>query len=370
MTGCYLTSLPFEFMRSTADFDPDWAGSYFLPRDTVKPSTALCRRIWPALDQWKEAHDSASSTVEANKAAGAFLELLAWLRVVLLQDAVFLQKHYPQHPIFQDPAFHSREFAAFALQIEDACRTAEEDTYVATIDRAIPAVAEKLRALSSQQTASNLWTERAFVELTNQVKELSKKVEDLSKVSYTISISPGRSTISQQIEMPKRGRPTAASRMTMPAQEPSRAAAAPPASSTAVKEQDTVVQPSTASRPALPASVKPQVPKFEFPLDIKTVSDLWHLWKQGRAGMPSIESLEATWGSTWRPKSQKSVFCGRKAIVDFISRKLHELGGETNVAEHSRVIQRIEQLCPEWSLDKVTKAIKNGDIERKWLSVA
>jgi hypothetical protein len=84
MTGCYLTSLPFEFMRSTADFDPDWAGSYFRSLATVKPSPSLCRRIWPALDQWQEVHNSVSTTVEANKAAGAFLELLGWLRVVLL----------------------------------------------------------------------------------------------------------------------------------------------------------------------------------------------------------------------------------------------------------------------------------------------
>jgi hypothetical protein len=360
-------------MRSTADFDPDWSGSYFLPRDTVKPSAALCRRIWPALDQWKEAHDSASSAVEPNKAAGAFLELLAWLRVVFLQDAVFLQKHYPQHPIFSDPVFHSQEFAAFALQTEDACRIAEEDTYVATIDRAIPAVAEKLRSLSSQQAASNLWTERAFVDLANQVKELSKKVEELSKVSYIIRISPGRSTISQQIEMPKRGRPRAAGRVTMPAAQapsPAAAAAAPLASSTTVGEPDAVIQASTTSPPALPASAKPQAPQFKFPLDVKTVSDLWRLWRHGRAGMPSIESLEAAWGSAWRPKSQKSLFCSRKAIVDFIARTLHELGGETNAAEPSRVIQRIEQLCPGFSLDKVTKAIKSGDIERKWPSDA
>ncbi|KJZ70635.1 hypothetical protein HIM_09955 [Hirsutella minnesotensis 3608] len=26
MTGCYLTSLPFEFMRAVADFDPEWSG--------------------------------------------------------------------------------------------------------------------------------------------------------------------------------------------------------------------------------------------------------------------------------------------------------------------------------------------------------
>jgi hypothetical protein len=112
MTGCYLTSLPFEFMRSTADFDPDWSGSYFLPRDTVKPPFALRTRIWPSLDEWKYAHDAGSSSVEANKAAGAFLELLDWFRDVLLQDAVFLQKPYPRHPLFQDPVFQGPQFAA------------------------------------------------------------------------------------------------------------------------------------------------------------------------------------------------------------------------------------------------------------------
>ena len=86
--------------------------------------------------------------------------------------------------------------------------------------------------------------------------------------------------------------------------------------------------------------------------------------------MPSIESLEATWGSSWRAKSQKSVFSGRKIIVDFILCKLYELGAEANIDEHLLVIPRIQHLCPEWSLDKVTKAIKNGDIERKWLPVA
>jgi hypothetical protein len=82
--------------------------------------------------------------------------------------------------------------------------------------------------------------------------------------------------------------------------------------------------------------------------------------------MPSIESLEANYGAAWRPKSQKSVFCGRKAIVDFILRKSRERGGAESAAEHPRVIAQMEELCPKWSLDKVTKAIKNGDLERRW----
>lgn len=357
-------------MRSSADFDPDWSGSYFLPRDTVKPPLTLCQRIWPALDKWKQAHDADSPSVEANRAAGAFLELLGWLRTVLLQDAVFLRKHYPLHPLFQDPVFRSAEFATFAQYVEDACRAAEEDSYMATIDRAIPAVAEKLRALSSQQSAASFWMERAFSELAAQNRELAaqnrrlaEKLDELSEAEYTLTINPGRSTVSRRPEMPKRGRPTvptAPGRVATPISPQPRAAAAPSGPPTARGEQG------TASQPPAPPAEQGEVPKFGVPLDVRKISDLWHVWRHGRAGMPSVESLEATYGSDWRPRSQKSVFCGRKAIVDFILRKSRERGGAESAAQHARVISQMEQLCSNWSLDKVTKAIKSGDLEQRW----
>jgi hypothetical protein len=359
MTGCYLTSLPFEFMRSSAGFDPDWSGSYFLPRDTVKPPHALLRRIWPDLDTWKEVHDTASLAVEPNKAAGAFFELLSWLREVVLQDAVFLRKHYPRHPIFRDPVFRSREFAAFATHIEDACRTAEEDSYVATLDRAIPAVAEKLRSLQSQQLAMNLAVDRMFYQLTMDVNKVSKQISDLSRVNYTVMISPGQSTISQRLEMPKRGHCGAPARLATPTHT-SRAAAPLHTTPTPTDEQAAAGQ----TPPA--AADGPQIPRFEFPLDLKSVRELWTVWKHGRAGMPSIESLEADYGSTWRPKHQKSVFSARKAIIDFIAQKARERGDEHDVGLHSLVITRIEELCADLSLDKVRKAIKNGDLDRRW----
>jgi len=40
MTGCYLTTLPFEFMRGQADFEPAYASSYFLARD-IQPLERL-----------------------------------------------------------------------------------------------------------------------------------------------------------------------------------------------------------------------------------------------------------------------------------------------------------------------------------------
>ena len=65
MTGCYLTSLPLYFMRAVADFDPEWAGCYFIPQSTVKPEPSLLSRIWPELDSWKEVFDRPSATTTA-----------------------------------------------------------------------------------------------------------------------------------------------------------------------------------------------------------------------------------------------------------------------------------------------------------------
>jgi hypothetical protein len=91
MTGCYLTTLPRAFMRGIADFDPEYASSYFLPRETVAPPAQLLSRVWPDLDRWQAAHlgrADATEQVEPNLAAGGFLELLQRLRTVFLQVRV------------------------------------------------------------------------------------------------------------------------------------------------------------------------------------------------------------------------------------------------------------------------------------------
>lgn len=87
MTGCYLTTFLRAIMRGIADFDPQWASSYFLPRDTVhQPS--LSQRVWPGLDRWQAAHLErldVTEQVQPNLAAGGFLELLQRFHSVFLQ---------------------------------------------------------------------------------------------------------------------------------------------------------------------------------------------------------------------------------------------------------------------------------------------
>jgi hypothetical protein len=47
MTGCYLTTLPRQFMRGAADFSPDYESSYFIAREEVKPPQSLLSQVWP-----------------------------------------------------------------------------------------------------------------------------------------------------------------------------------------------------------------------------------------------------------------------------------------------------------------------------------
>jgi len=99
MTSCYLTTLPFEFMRGQADFEPAYASSYFLARD-IQPVERLQRLVWPNLDRWQAAHlelPKATEKVEPNLATSGFLELLDRLRDVFLQVSITLSSspfHY------------------------------------------------------------------------------------------------------------------------------------------------------------------------------------------------------------------------------------------------------------------------------------
>jgi hypothetical protein len=64
MTGCYLTDLPRQFMRGVADFEPDYASSYFVPRWTIVPPLSLRQRVWPQLDRWRQAHLNLPGAIE------------------------------------------------------------------------------------------------------------------------------------------------------------------------------------------------------------------------------------------------------------------------------------------------------------------
>jgi hypothetical protein len=140
-------------MRDIADFKPDYALNYFVPRETVKPPLFLRRRVWPQLNRWRVAHldqPGASEVVKPNLAAGGFLELLDKLCDVFLQDSVFIWRSHPHYLMFCDVLFATAEYAAFATAVEAATDTfRHEDLHLVAIKKAIPSVNKRLRSITS-----------------------------------------------------------------------------------------------------------------------------------------------------------------------------------------------------------------------------
>ena len=346
MTGCYLTSLPREFMRATADFDPEWPGSYYIPRATVLPPPALAAAVWPEIESWKARLESGEA--EQNKAAGAFLELLDWLRLVLLQDAPFLLAEYPEHPIFQSSVFHSLEFSIFAARVRETSHDIQEDPHSVAIEKAIPAVSEKLRTLATQLAASERFHIQRYQELLRQFQHVQRQLDDLTRGSWTTYFSPyGRHTTQQFQHHTQQFQHTQTSPL-QPQPQPQPQPSTPPLPQTLGQAVRSPLEPIT-----LNSSHQPQQ-LYRLPRDTKSVVELVQIWREGVAGMPSVTSLEQRWGSRWRPASEKAFYCTRKIIIDEVARRAAAKG----LTEYEVAKQMDREKGPA-SLDKVMKVIRS-----------
>lgn len=359
MTGCYLTSLPFEFMRAVADFDPDWSGSYYVPRSHVEPSAYLLSKVWPQLDEWRrafEAPDDTTIPVQQNKAAGAFLELLAWLREVVLQDAAVIISLFPSHPLFQDPVFSTPEFGMFRHQVLAACQTAHKDTHITAIERALPAVAEKLRTIASQQTHDALASAQREGRLIEKLEVLEKKFEDFQQMSFTFTISPGGTRGQQRVEISEEGNRYSISDRG-PFQQIPRSVAvnAGPATPPLLDVPSQSVPPLPPKRP----DEKP--PEWTLPRDLKTVVDLLVAWEHGWGFMPAVKVLDERWQHRWRPLKERQFYSSRRMIVDEIYRR-------SRVSLDALTPREVARLMDEergrGSLDSVFKGIKRRKTEQ------
>jgi hypothetical protein len=333
-------------MRASADFDPHWAGAYFLPRATVVPPASLTSAVWPALDDWKDQFaNPESSGVELNLAAGAFLELLDWLRLVLLQDSVLMRKAFPDHPIFLDPLFSSPEYGLFAAKVEDACSQVYEDSRALAIEKAVPEIAEQMRKEFNLRLTLERSAERRHAEVVSAINLLKQSIDTLSQATYFIELTPNRRHASQRVESRREQQRGQEASLTPPSVHLSGVSSRPTSQAQALFPQPASI--STAA----PTSNQP--PSFTLPRTIDTVQNLLGLWRRGMGIMPSIDSLEQTWGSRWRPKSEKNFFSTRKSIIDEVVKRAIASG-----LPELEVARRMDLQRGKDSLDKLMKSLR------------
>jgi hypothetical protein len=364
MTGCYITTLPFEFMRATADFEPMWAGSYHIPRAAIQPEPWLRSQIWPQLDRWRdfEADD---------KATGAFIELLHWLRDVLLQDAVFLMAKYPGHPVFRDPVFWSPQFNAFAAKVRAAAQESFEDDRGTAIEKVIPEVSEKLRSLTAHQLAVEKAVERRHSEMLQEVKMLKAQIADLCQMEYQVvtTFTPGGRLHRTEQFARRQGYEASPLPPEPPRRRPLTPDAGPPLTSVSSLEAPATTTTTAAATATVAGVSSPAVlgapamtlarqgpPQIRFPRTLRTVWDLYHLWRRGFAMMPSIDELERQWGSQWRLRNERQLFSMRKVVVDEVVRLAGARGCPEEDAVRELEKQRVEG--GNLSLDALAKRLR------------
>jgi hypothetical protein len=105
---------------------------------------------------------------------------------------------------------------------------------------------------------------------------------------------------------------------------------------------------------AADAAVAGTVTQYTIPRDIRTVYQLWVLWKVGDRNMPSIQHLEHMFGAAWRPACEKTFFHRRKVIIDELERRA---AAEPMRPEASIAVE-MDLEHGGGSLDKLQKAIK------------
>jgi hypothetical protein len=191
--------LPRQFIRGIADFKPDYASNYFVPRKTVKPPPSLRQRVWPQLDRWRATHldqPGANKIVKPNLTAGGFLKLLNKLRDVFLQDSVFIQRSHPHHLMFRDALFATAKYAVFVTAVEAATDTlCHKDPHLVAIEKAIPSVNKRLQSITSVIQTKQASHAVTLAQVTGTVNELASKLNDFLTGSFSLTFTPGKSRI-------------------------------------------------------------------------------------------------------------------------------------------------------------------------------
>ncbi len=83
-------------------------------------------------------------------------------------------------------------------------------------------------------------------------------------------------------------------------------------------------------------------PQIRFPRTLRTVGDLYQLWRHGLALMPSVDELERRWGPRWRLRSERQLFSTRKVVMDEVVRLAAARGWSEEDAVRELEKQRID----------------------------
>jgi hypothetical protein len=379
MVGCYLNSLPREFMRKMAGH-PIQAGCFEIRSASAAPPDALLSLIWPELDIWKGRFGPDAGQVDDLAAAG-FTNLLFYLREVILQDSVALRLRFPDNAVWTHPVFQHAAYEPYARQVAACLHEGESPNELSMLHQAMPQLMEYLKAMevrNAQQVAKQV-SEQVAQQVAQIEQSAAKRDTEMQRLV---------SRIAQQQQHTPLQLLTSAGGLTLRLEISPEAAAAAAAAATATATttsarpyllpaalslDESGTSRYTSARASAAVSPEPQLHEYEhqdgqaevqppahrMSRAIKTVERLWHEWTVGIDGGPSIRSLDSRWGSRWR--------AGRRSELQWYSLRLEAIKEVRRIAQ----AQRTSEVAAVWqlqhqqqkmgcSLDQLCKRLRTG----------
>lgn len=346
MEGSYLSYIPVQGMMNWAGFKSK--ESYFIVRDSPEPPDELMKLVFPTLEAAEQRYLSVPVS-ERHISGQAFINLLKWLRRVILQDAVLLQAAHPEHRIFKHPMFTSDLFRTFQSNANEIMESTVEPANM-QIDQVLPGVMSAIQGLTDlvgingtkgtqERRALSNEIQKNLQFLTVAAQETTRNLEPIMKFvttggGFSIQFTPEKSDKDKSSESV----PTS-SCLDEDLQES-------PPSPIRNGNTDSVLQNPVQTLTSLPptpavSGQKPKnhstVPQYRFNRSAETVRALFEEYLFGHNGARPVRDLEKELGGKYRAlDSEKTWFKRRKCIFHAMETMLRAGYG------HEEIIRRLD----------------------------
>lgn len=239
---------------------------------------------------------------------------------------------FPEHPIFQDPIFETPEYRAFELKIRAAVAVAveQQDPHTIAIQKAIPAVNDRLRTMTGVIQNGQATHAQALSSLDLLATEIKQQVEGIAGAfSEFIGGSFQFVPWGQQLPLP-------------------------------------VLAPAPALLPVTPLAQATAVPQYHMSRTLQTIPELWQEWTVGLQGRPSIERLDELYGAGWRSGpaagSERQFYSRRKTLITEIRHLATAIRSPPDEEAYNTVVLQLEgeRKRAGASLSKVIDTLKRA----------
>ena len=252
---------------------------------------------------------------------------------------------FPGHPIFQDPVFDTSEYRAFELRVRAALTMAvEQDPHAIAIQKAIPAVNDRLRTMTGVIQNGQATHAQALYSLEDL---LTTRIEQrIERIAGTLSEFIGGS-----FHFVPRGQ------QLVPAPAPALIAA--PGASSSLPDRPIAL-------PTIAPAQAAEAPQYRMSRTLRTIPELWQEWTIGLQGQPSIERLDELYGPAWRSgataASERQFYSRRKTLITEIRRLASAVRDPPDQGAYSIVVGQLEaeRVRARASLSKVIDTLKRA----------